>query len=189
MRIKTVFFGLLALLVLVLPAAAEQSHHHLGVVMGYAKLVSNDVKPTGFDFSNNFHSAFSYRYSVNRNFDVVAEGRGTISHQNGSLGSDLHLMNSYFGPGLRAVLPQNNLNLFMQGTFYFVRESADRVSGNTTIRATENGVGMGLNGGLDIRVSRLISLPIEVNYLLAKPADDVSGFGVSTGLNFNFGWQ
>ena len=99
MRLKITLFGMLALFVLALPAAAEESHHHLGMVLGYAKLVSNDVKPTGFDFSNNFHSALSYRYSVNRNLDVVVEGRGTFSHQKGSLGADLHLCSGLFFAG------------------------------------------------------------------------------------------
>jgi hypothetical protein len=180
------FLTLLMLGLLVLQAAAQNSRHHIGLVLGYAKLISDDVKPFGYDFSNSLHSALSYRYSFSPNIDLAVEGRGTFSSQNVS-GTDLNLINSYFGPGVRIVAPQDRLKLFAQGNFYFVQEEIEEVSGNTTITTSETGVGFGLNGGVDIQLSRLLSLPIEVNYLFAKPADDVSGFGVSAGLTFNFG--
>ncbi len=170
----------------VLPAAAQNSRHHIGLVLGYAKLVDDDVKPLGYDFSNSGHSALTYRYSFSPNIDLAVEGRGTFSSQEVST-SDLHLINSYFGPGIRIIAPQNNLKLFLQGNFYLVNENVETVSGNTTTSTKENGVGFGLNGGVDIQLSRLLSLPIEVNYLYAKPSDNISGFGISKGLTFNFG--
>lgn len=169
-----------------LPAVAQNSRHHIGLVLGYAKLVDDDVKPFGYDFSNSLHSAITYRYSFSPNLDLAVEGRGTFSSQNVS-GSDLNLNNSYFGPGLRVIAPQNNLKLFLQGNLYFVNERVEEVSGNTTTTTTEDGVGFGLNGGVDIRISPLISIPIEANFIYAKPSDNISGFGISTGLTFNFG--
>ncbi len=171
---------------LVLPTAAQNARHHIGLVLGYAKLVDDDVKPLGYDFSNSGHGALTYRYSFSPNIDLAVEGRGTFSAQDVS-GSDLNLVNSYFGPGVRIVAPQYNLKLFLQGNFYFVREEVETVSGNTTTTVSEDGVGFGINGGVDIRLSRLLSLPIEVNFLYAKPSDNISGFGISTGLTFNFG--
>jgi len=168
------------------PTAAQNNRHHIGLVLGYAKLVDGDVKPLGYDFSNSGHSALTYRYSFSQNVDLAVEGRGTFSSQDVS-GSDLHLINSYFGPGVRIIAPQNNLKLFLQGNLYFVSENVETVSGNTTTTVTEDGIGFGVNGGIDIRLSRLLSLPIEVNYLYAKPSDNVSGFGISAGLTFNFG--
>lgn len=99
----------------------------------------------------------------------------------------MNLLNSYFGPGVRVVAPQNNLKLFLQGNFYLVSMEKETVSGNTTTTVSENGVGFGMNGGVDIRLSRLLPLPVEVNFLYAKPSDNISGFGLSAGLNFNFG--
>ncbi|MGH8003358.1 MAG: outer membrane beta-barrel protein [Limisphaerales bacterium] len=170
----------------VLPAAAQNSRHHIGLTLGYAKLVSDDVKFLGRDFSNSGHSALTYRYSFSPNIDLAVEGRGTFSSQDAS-GSDLNLINSYFGPGVRVIAPQQNLKLFLQGNLYFVNESKETVSGNTTTTTTEDGVGFGLNGGVDIRVSRLLSIPIEANFIYAKPSDNISGFGISSGLTFNFG--
>ena len=186
MNKKTLFLTFALLALFVLQAAAQNSRHHIGLVLGYAKLVSDDVKPFGYDFSNSGHSALTYRYSFSPNIDLAVEGRGTFSSQDVN-GSNLNLTNSYFGPGVRIAAPQNNLKLFLQGNFYLVNEKVETVSGNTTISAKENGVGFGLNGGVDIRLSRLLSLPVEANFLYAKPSDNISGFGISTGLTFNFG--
>lgn len=41
--------------------------------------------------------------------------------------------------------------------------------------------------GADIRASNLISIPIQGEFVYAKPADDVTGVGVSVGITFNFG--
>lgn len=184
--LKRAFLTMGTLFLLALPAAAQSGRHHIGLVLGYAKLTSDDVKPFGYDFSNSIHSALTYRYSFTPNIDLAVEGRGTFSTQNVS-GSDLNLINSYFGPGIRIVAPQSNLKLFLQGNFYFVNERVETVSGNTTVTTKDDGVGFGANGGVDIRLSRLLSWPIEVNYMFAKPSDNISGFGISTGLTFNFG--
>jgi len=44
-----------------------------------------------------------------------------------------------------------------------------------------------VSGGVDFRAGNLISIPIEVNYMYGKPADDISGIGITVGLTFNFG--
>jgi hypothetical protein len=188
MRLKTTIVTLLLLAVFALPVIAQEIRHHIGLNLGYLKLISDDVKDetSGLDFSNSALGGFNYRFSVNRNVDLCIDSRATFSSQNDA-GTDLHLINSYFGPGVRLVAPQNNLALFVQGNFYFVNEEVEIVQGNTKISASESGVGFGVNGGVDIRLSRLLSMPVEVNFLYADPADNVSGFGISTGLTFNFG--
>jgi hypothetical protein len=186
MNKKTLVLAILLIGLLAIPAAAQNNRHHIGLVLGYAKLIDDDVKPLGYDFSNSGHAALTYRYSVTPNIDLAVEARGTASMQDAG-SSDLNLLNSYFGPGVRVVAPQNNLKLFLQGNFYFVSMEKETVSGNTTTTVSENGVGFGMNGGVDIRLGRLLSLPIEVNFLYAKPSDNISGFGLSAGLNFNFG--
>jgi hypothetical protein len=41
--------------------------------------------------------------------------------------------------------------------------------------------------GAEIRASNLISIPIQGEFVYAKPADDVTGVGASVGITFNFG--
>lgn len=177
-----------------LPAAAQEgsvtwnNRHHIGLVIGYAKLLSDDLKDdsSGLDWSNSAHAAATYRFSVNPNLDLAVESRATFSTQTVN-GVDVNLSNTYFGPGIRVIAPQGKIKLFLQGNIYFVSEEIEFVQGNTKLSGNETDVGFGINGGIDIRLGRLLSLPVEANFLYAKPADNISAFGISAGLNFNFG--
>ena len=92
------------------------------------------------------------------------------------------------GPGLRfyglsstggkRVIP------YVQGNIYYVRADL-----RASERLIESGMGFGLTGGVDLDIGRLISIPIEAMYLGTgggDAIDDLSGFGVSVGVNFNF---
>lgn len=59
--------------------------------------------------------------------------------------------------------------------------------GGVSISSSESGTGFGIFGGVDIPLTTLLSLPLEANYMYAKPSDDVSGFGFSVALAFNWG--
>ncbi|MCI0329707.1 MAG: porin family protein [candidate division Zixibacteria bacterium] len=177
-----------------LPAAAQEgsvtwnNRHHIGLVIGYAKLLSDDVKDdsSGLDWSNSAHAAVTYRYSVNPNLDLAVDSRATFSTQTVN-GVDVNLTNTYFGPGVRVIAPQGKIKLFLQGNIYFVNEEVELVQGNTKVSGNETDVGFGANCGIDIQVSKLLSIPLEANFLYAKPVDNVSAFGISAGLTFNFG--
>jgi hypothetical protein len=94
---------------------------------------------------------------------------------------------SYFGPGVRFAGATGGVRPFVQANVYFARETVRIEFGNAGSDASENGAGFGIAGGADIRLSRLLSLPIEANYLYAKPENDASSLGMLIGLTFNFG--
>ena len=100
---------------------------------------------------------------------------------------DLTLTNSYFGPGVRYYLMTEAPRVFVQGNVLLVDESAEAEQGGVKISNSKSGAGAGLTFGVDLRASKLISIPISAHYLYAKPADDVSGLGFSVGVSFNFG--
>ena len=75
----------------------------------------------------------------------------------------------------------------MQANFFLVSESLEAEVGGVKTSTDENAAGFGISGGVDIRASNLLSIPIEVNYMYGKPADDISGIGANIGLTFNFG--
>jgi hypothetical protein len=68
-----------------------------------------------------------------------------------------------------------------------VSESIEFEQAGVKVSEDENGVGFGISSGVDIRAGNLLSVPIEVNYMYGKPADDISGIGANIGLTFNFG--
>lgn len=167
---------------------AQGRMHHIGIAFGYQKLLSNDLKDsvTGLDFTNAGFGALSYRYSLGPSVDLTLDARGTVSKQT-EAGVNLTLTNSFFGPGVRFTSPTGSARPFVQANFLFAHEKAEAEYGGLVISGTDNGAGFGVSGGLDITASELVSIPIEVNYMYAKPSDDISGVGVNVGVTFNFG--
>jgi hypothetical protein len=170
------------------PARAENHKHHLGFALGYEKHLSDDLKieSAGIDYTDAGYGALAYRLSVLPNMDITLDARGT-THSDDIAGIDLTMSTGWFGPGLRLISPNEGLRPYMQANFFFVSETLEAELGNTKTTTDENGAGFGISGGVDIRAGNLLSIPVEVNYMYGKPADDVSGIGANIGLTFNFG--
>ena len=175
-------------LVLTAGSASAETRHHITIGAGYTKLLSDDVKDDslGVDFSNAANGVLAYRYSLNSAFDLTIDSRGTASSQTVA-GVDLWLLNSFFGPGVRWNPPIGGARLYVQGNFFLVSEEIQAEQGGVKVSSSESGTGFGLSGGVDIPLTSLLSLPLEANYNYADPADNVSGFGFTIALAFNFG--
>jgi len=241
MNKKLLLLTLVNISFLVLPATAQEvsttwnNRHHLGFVLGYVKLVGGDLKDDfqGYNFSNTFHYAITYRYSLKSYLDLAIEHRGLMT-----LREDMHLPVSagflftdktyldisdlYFGGGVRLNAGSKKIKPFLQGNLYYVVETANVGIWGSFVgipleqvrnfnARKDGGVGVGLNGGIDIRVRRkggfLVSIPVEANYLFAGlprrtilvfgsagetrsiPRSTLNGFGISAGININFGWM
>ncbi|HKO22712.1 MAG TPA: hypothetical protein VJX91_08650 [Candidatus Eisenbacteria bacterium] len=169
-------------------ARAENRKHHLGFALGYEKHLSDDLKEEsiGIDYTQAGYGAIAYRLSVMSNLDITLDARGT-THSDTIGGVDLTMSTGFFGPGIRLISPNEGLRPYMQANFFLVSESLEAEVGNTKTTTDENGAGFGISGGVDIHASNLLSIPIEVNYMYGKPADDISGIGANVGLTFNFG--
>lgn len=72
---------------------------------------------------------------------------------------------------------------YVQGNVYYVQE----MLGEPEVLYL-HGIGFGLSGGVDLEVTRLISIRIEATYVgnAGGGLDDLSGFDVSVGVNFDF---
>lgn len=191
-----VVIGLL-LLSLAWPGYAQYARHHIGLDLGFFKSFSEDLKieePSGpfepglsVDFTSGLLSAVNYRYSLNPYLDLAFEVRSWMSFQEWA-GVDFTLTSSFIGGGLRLNAGETAVRPYVQANIYSVQEKLSGEAGGFRAEAkSESGVGLGIIGGVDIRASNLISIPIEACFLLAKPADNVSGFGFASGINFNFG--
>ena len=67
---------------------------------------------------------------------------------------------------------------YLQGNIYYVQEEL-----RTIERLAHHRIGFGLSGGLDLNISRLISIPIEATYVGTSSGgmNDLSGFGLFCG--------
>ncbi|HMI31412.1 MAG TPA: hypothetical protein VK527_06705, partial [Candidatus Limnocylindrales bacterium] len=118
-------FTLLILLGLAMaaPAHAENKKHHLGLILGYEKLLSDDLKDdaSGIDFTDAVYGALAYRFSIQRNIDLTLDWRSTVSTQT-SGGIDFTLSNSFLGPGIRLISPNEGMRPYVQANFFYVGE-------------------------------------------------------------------
>jgi hypothetical protein len=187
-RLSLVVSACIGWLVLTAGSASAEARHHITIGAGYTKLLSDDVKDDsiGVDFSNAANGVLAYRYTLNSAIDLTIDSRGTASNQTVQ-GVDLWLLNSFFGPGVRWNPAIGGARVYLQGNFFLVSEEIEAEQGGVRVSSSESGTGFGIAGGVDIPLSSLLSLPLEANYNYAKPADDVSGFGFTIALAFNFG--
>ena len=191
-RIHTSFC--LAVLMLLTPAVAfaaphEPMRNHITLGFGVARHVSDDFEDTGHETGG--VGQLSYRYSLNPGWDLCLDTRSTMTSDevfDDDLGGDIEFEHSasFFGPGARWSSGQGSVRPYLQANVFFVTETTRIEFGGLSSEVDDDGVGFGLMGGADIRLSRLLSLPLEASYLNGKPENDVSSLGMSVGLTFNF---
>ena len=100
----------------------------------------------------------------------------------------------FVGPGIRVhALDRTKggrLIPYLQGNVYLAAGEDVKGRANVSERLSDYGVvGLGLSGGVDVIVSRLVSFPIEATLfgnVGDDEIDDLSAFGLSVGVNFNF---
>jgi len=195
-RLLHVVTGLALLVALSAPALAlaaphEPMRHHLTLGYGFARHISDDFEDTGLETGG--VGQFAYRYSLNPGWDLALDWRSVnTSDESVETGGgtpfeiDYEHRVAYFGPGVRWSSGSGSVRPYLQANVFFVTETLrveiDGIGGD----ASEEDAGFGLMGGADIRLSQLLSIPLEVSYLYGKPDLDVSSLGMSVGLTFNF---
>ncbi len=173
------------------PAQAAEDgprRHHITLGAGYARHLADEFEDDGLE--DCVSGQFAYRYSVTPTLDLALDGRSVTATEDVQvLGEDGEFSHtsSYFGPGVRFNGAAGSVRPFLQVNVFFARETVRLEVGNSGSDASENGAGFGVAGGADIRLSRLLSLPIEANFLYAKPENDLTSLGMQVGLTFNFG--
>ncbi len=180
-----------AVLALASPASAVDTtpmRHHLTLGLGVAQQLSDDFDDTGVE--TGALGQFAYRYSLNRSIDLTLDGRSVFASDDAVvpvLGDvDVEHESSWFGPGVRWNGGTGAVRPYLQANVFFVTEQLTFDAGDVETSTDETDAGFGVMGGVDIRLGRLLSLPLEVAYLYGKPENDVSALGMSVGLTFNF---
>ena len=177
------------------PLAAEEPHRsHITLAGGYEDYVRDNFENDGLEGATLGHLGF--RYSLRSGFDICFEFRGTWASEGvppppgytedaeGSVsmlwtGGGVRLSGKGSGPR-----PYGQLNL------YFVTQHQKiEFGGNREFEhlRKNNGAGLGAQAGVDIPVSDLLSIPIELNVLTGSAGGSFTGYGASVGLAFNFG--
>lgn len=173
-------------------ATHEPMRNHITLGFGYGQHLSDHFDDT--DLETGGIGQLAYRYSLNRSVDLCVDARSFMAGDQAQIGVDgifyevdLSHDTSWFGPGVRWSSGEGGVRPYLQANVFFVEATTTIEVDNISEKQSDNGAGFGLAGGADIRLSRLLSLPLELSYLYGKPEDlDVSSLGVSVGLTFNF---
>jgi opacity protein-like surface antigen len=173
------------------------SHRQLGMwhisvaPLGYATALQPAafrIPAWGVDCSTGLGFYANLRHSRTPNIDLIFDLHGW----RGSSGKDIlaaKVTVTALGIGLRftdyqlsgTVLP------YLQAGCYDITERVSVTGVGQTVSDDASALGFGIDVGVEVRLSRLISVPVEAMYLYGKPGDDVSAFGVATGISFNWG--
>ncbi len=166
--------------------------HHISLgLLGYFKSTSGDFElpELGIDASEGTGEFLNYRYSFDQNIDLVVDVHGWMSETE-FLGVKTETTVLGMGLGLRYNLGNLASRLFpyIQANVYSLTEQYRlSVGGWSYDESSDPVIGYGINGGVEVRLGKLISIPIDGYYLYGKPLDDVTGYGFSTGISFNWG--
>jgi len=144
--------------------------YHIGIQAGFYKAVLGGV---------------NFRYSSTPVVSLVIDSRTW-----GSSDRSIDVTSSFFGIGIRINGKDEQVKPFLQVSTYLVTENVEKQADFGSNILSENGIGIGLSTGLDIKVSELISIPVEINYIGTDgdDMDNLSWFGLSVGVSFNF-WR
>ncbi|MDQ7797504.1 MAG: hypothetical protein RDU76_00995 [Candidatus Edwardsbacteria bacterium] len=166
--------------------------HHISLgLLGYFKATSGDFElpELGIDASQGMGEFLNYRYSFDKNIDLAVDVHGWMSETE-FIG--IKAETTVMGLGLGVRYNPGNLGgrlfPYVQANVYSVTEQLKiSVGGWSDDARSDPSIGFGVNGGFEIRLGKLISIPFDGYYLYGKPADDVSGYGFATGISFNWG--
>ena len=169
------------------PPKRGPRRHHFGVQLGFFHPSTDAIELGRLGFRvehSDGQTGLTYRYSLNPRVDIVAEGRYWIGRGPTEASGEGKVAGGFIGPGIRLHSSnRSGVGTYVQANLYYVQE----MLGEPKV-LYETGLGLGLSGGVDIELTPRISLPLEATYLrsFGKDLDDLSGFGVSIGISFNF---
>jgi len=176
--------------VLAAPAAARM-RHHVSLGMGSTTHSSDRlvIPEFGLDFTEAFNIEFAYRYSISERLDLTIEAQDNEASSSPTTFDDAELtLSSWFtGPGVRYYPSESALRPFVQVSVYYVRETIGLQQFGEWTAEGRSGAGFGLMAGFELLSTWRCSLPMKVQYLFARPADDVSGFGFNVAIAYNRG--
>ena len=170
-------------------AAANLGRHHITIApLGYFKSTSDDLKYPGLDLSVGDAGVGSYRYTFENSIDLCVDMHSWGSNKTYN-GVNVDMTIYLIGLGTRYTFTPLGGRVFpyVQGNLGFVYEDETDKFNDVSIVYSDRSLGFAVNGGAEIRLGRLISIPVDVFYLYGKPYHNVSGFGGSTGISFNWG--
>jgi hypothetical protein len=160
-------------------------HHIATSWYGYSQARGN-LKFSYLDARAGEGGFFNYRYSLTRNIDLAVDGRGWINDaDDDSVFFKVKSTVMHSGFGVRYTFePFKLFYPYVQGNIYRTSVKVESSSKHYGIyqrpevfwSRSGSGWGFGLNGGVEVRLGKLISIPVELSYSYSRPKIVITGY-------------
>ncbi len=189
-RVAVAALAATCLLACARPAAAgDLTRLHLTIAAGSTAQPSADLRlqDLGLDFRNALNVSFESRCSIDERWDVVlsAQDDEAVAKPEGYEDAEMTLSSWFDGLGLRWYPTRSALRPFVQANVCYVRETIGLDQFGDWQAQGRSGAGVGLAAGVELLATWRFSIPLKVQALFAKPAENVSGVGFNVGLTYN----
>ena len=177
------------------PVAAETAadrgpcRHHITLGIGRAERITGSGMP-----QHNSLGQVGYRHSITRHLDVgldyrrVRDSRRVPAYPDpGEPQREYYHRMAFWGGGVRLGTNTRTIRPFAQANVYWARESEYRQVHGPDVLSKDQAIGYGMMGGMEIRLTRVTTIPLEVSYLNGGSGTDVQTRGVQVGVTFSFG--
>ncbi len=169
--------------------AGDLKRLHLTIAVGSTAQPSADLRlqDLGLDFRNALNVSLESRWSINERWDVtlVAQDNEAEEKPEGFEDAEMTLSSWFDGLGLRWYPTRSSLRPFVQAEVHYVRETIGLRQFGDWQAHGRSGAGAGLAAGVELLATWRFSIPVKVQALFAKPAENVSGVGFNVGLTYN----
>ena len=172
--------------------------HHVSIQLEVVNPLTDVIELGGFDIGverNIGLAVITYRYSLTPFIDLNVDLRYWSGRWPTDSAGEVKVDGGFVGPGIRVhALDRTKggrLIPYLQGNVYLAAETVSYLvegRANVSERLADYGVGLGLSGGVDVIVSRLVSVPIEATFFgtVGDEIDNLSAFGLSVGVSISF---
>jgi|GEM_PF-1637066 len=169
----------------------DLGRHHISLSWyGFSTISSKDLNYSYLDASAGEGGFFNYRYSFSKHIDLAVDGRAHISDAHDDsfqyfIKSEIY--HSGFGvrynfnhhwhifPYLQGNIYRTQFKLNSRSVHYIFQEP------NAFWSSSGEEWSFGLNAGADIRLGKLISIPVDITYVNSTPNLDFTGEKVVVG--------
>ena len=169
-------------------ATHEPMRNHITLGFGYGQHLSDDFDDT--DLESGGIGQLAYRYSLNRSVDLCVDARSFMASDQAPARHRRHVLRRSTSrttrrgsaPACAGRAAKPACGPSSRPTSSSSRRRPRIEVDNVSEKRATTAPGSGSRAGADIRLSRLLSLPLELSYLYGKPEDlDVSSLGFRSG--------
>jgi hypothetical protein len=171
------------------PGEAYRKHISLG--LGVERFTTDNFERSGMDTALLGHAGFRYRFAdamdAVLDFRVTRSAEDVVPDFQFPNGSDASVVTLWSGVGVRWTKPGRVTRPYVQAALYFIDQQNKQSGGSFEFSDRLNGLGVGVVGGMEMRLAEHVWFPVEAHVLTGSTHGRITGIGADAGVTFGFG--